>query len=613
MHDGHENRPLSYGEEIDLARELIERGDRTHALHHCLGALALAPDRPEWQPLLRGLLSKGDLRASLETEPFYAAKAALAWHMHEQNELAGALELIGSVAGAVPHLGFQQWYGVWLEEAAAAKAEIESGTVLRVLLLGTSFGIGRIRMLPAEQAAARELAPIARFAAETLRDPQVFLLASAVLRRAGESADAIKMAERAQAAGGEVAQVATIIGLAQRAAGNPTQAIEIFEGAFKQTGDVIYLQEKFRALVDAGRWSDAHELAQTITRSKPPDSESALEYGFVTLALKAGLPVPTSPPLDDIRRASLGHGVMLEMSDATANVMRQIAEAHEGEAKSVRERGESIRDGNVECAVSGHEGPSNRLCMALMCADSTDLRRASYTNPEALRSVRAATDAYTLWKLDGDVVVQALAAPPAAVLDWVEQLALSDADDFLALWDTKRVPPAATARDWVAATVHPRMPLERVVEGPTWLFRWQTCALIGLAHSERGWDASPRREALLSLLRGAIDWPLAAAIRVATEVALREPSATRELRQALIDLVQPLKDIPNAALPTALLIALEMLPHVGKDYIETLRDALDSRVSDDNDDREVDADPSEPVPAPPPPKKPWWKIWGKNN
>jgi hypothetical protein len=437
------------------------------------------------------------------------------------------------------------------------------------------------------------------------------MLASAVLRRAGDNADAIKLAERARAAGGEVAQVATIVGLALRAAGNPTQAIEVFEGAYEVTRDPIYLQEKFRALVDAGRWSDASSLAETITRSKPPDSESTLEYGFVAHALKAGLPIPTSPPLDDIRRRSLGHGVMLEMSDATANMMRQIAGADDLAAKPLRERGESIRAGNVTCGVSGHEGPSNRLCMSLMFADSTDTRRASYTNPEALRSLREATDEYTLWKLDGDVVVQALPAPPSSVVDWVEQLALSDADDFLELWDTARVPPPATARDWVAATVHPRMPLERVAEGPSWLYRWQTCALIGLAHAERGWDRTGRRDALLALLRGAIDWPLAAAIRVATEVALREPTATREIRQALIDLVQPLKDVPNAALPTALFLALEMLPHVGKDYIETVREALDSRDSDDDDDREI-ADDAPQLAVEPPPRRPWWKLWGKN-
>ncbi len=609
MHDGHENRPLSYSEEIDLARDLIERGDRTHALHHCLGALALEPQRPEWQPLLRGLLSKGDLRAMLEADSFYAAKAALAWHLHEQKELGSALDLIGAVAVAVPHLGFQQWFGVWLEEAAAAKLAIDAGTVLRVLLLGTSFGIGRIRMLPTEQAAARELAPIARFAAETLQDPQVFLLASAVLRRAGDNSDAILMAQRARDAGGEVAQVATIVGLALRAAGEPADAIEVFEGAFEQTRDVIYLQEMFRALVDAGRWTEANELAQTISRSKPPDSESALEYGFVTHALKANLPVPTSPPLDDIRRRSLGHGAILEMGDATANVLRQIASAPDA-------TGESIRAGSVECAVAGHEGPSNRLCMALMFTGSTDMRRASYTNPTPLTFVREGTDTYTLWKLDGDVTVQALAAPPAAVLDWIEQLAQSDADDFLDLWDTARVPPAATARDWVAATIHPRMPLDRVTEGPSWLVRWQICALIGLAHAERGWEGTGRRDALLSLVRGAIDWPMAAAIRVVTEVALREPSAAREVRQTLIDLVQPLKDVPNAALPTALLIALEMLPHVGKDYLETLRDALDARdTDDDEDDRELASDEPEPAadePPPQPPKRPWWKVWGKN-
>ncbi len=599
MHDDHANTPLSYSQELELASQLLTR-DAKHALHHCVGALALEPSRREWRAILRELLASGDLRRVLETDTFFASKAALAWDMHERGELADALDLIGAVSAAVPHLGFQQWFGTWLEEAASARAEIDPSTVLRVLLLGTSFGIGRIRLLPSEQAAARELAPIARFAAETLRDAQVYMLASSVLRRAGDNAAAVAMAEHARDAGAELAQVATVVGLALRAAGNPTSAIDVFDGAFEISGDVIYLQEKFRALVDAGRWQEANALAKTISASKPPDGENQMEYAFVTHALRDKLPAPTAPPLDHIRRLSLGHGHLFAMGDATANLLRQLT-------ASLREKqgddlGETLRGTKIQSAVQGHEGASNRLCMALVFHGSTDPRVASYSNDQVMRMVRDHADQYTLWKQDGDVVVQALPAPPAAVLDYVEKLAAPSGDDFLALWDRGRANvPAATAREWVAATVHSRMPLASAHEGPAYLYRAQVCALIGLAHSEPGWDGTQKRDAFLSLLRGVIDWPLAAAIRVAAEVAMTEPAAMHEVRRTLIDLIAPLQDLPNPAIPATLLYALQMLPFVGKDYTEKLESSLAAREQ-----------ASEPEPEPEPAKKPWWKVWGKN-
>jgi len=568
MHDHDANTPLSYGEELAIAQRLIASGDFSHALHHCLGAIGFEPHRDEWHAVLRDLLVRGGLRKALEDDSYFGAKAALAWHMHDVGELGDALDLIGAVAVAVPHLGFQQWFGRWLEEAAAKHVEVDPGTVLRVLLLGTQFGIGRIKLLPAEQAAARDLAPIARFAAETLKDPQVYMLASAVLRRAGEVTDAIAMGERSRAVGGDAAQAATVIGLAHRAAGQPERAVKIFEETFAQTGDAIYLQEKFRALCDAGNWVDADALAQHLCAVKPPDSEAQMEYAYVARCLQRKTPRPHDPPLDAIRRRSLGHGQIYAMTDATANMLVQHA-AQMGD--------------EITTAVSGHEGPSNRLCIALMFAGSTDPRKAGYSCTEPFRSVSANDCA--LWKLDGDVVVQAMPAPSEQVLAWVDDLCNTDEADFIDLFERAlRMPKVACdPREWAAASVHPRVRPTRAERTPAWLYRWQTCAMIGLA-------CSRDRAVLASLLRGVIDWPLAAAIRVAAEVALREPSSTRAYRQALIDLVGPLMHHPNGGLKITLVTALEMLPFVGKSYLEQLRHAMQHDAHGHGHDHDHDHD-----------------------
>jgi hypothetical protein len=146
----------------------------------------------------------------------------------------------------------------------------------------------------------------------------------------------------------------------------------------------------------------------------------------------------------------------------------------------------------------------------------------------------------------------------------------------------------------VAAVVYPRMPICRVGMGPDWVFRWQIAALLGLAGSERGWDGTAKRDAFVSLLGGAIDWPLAAAVRVVAEIAVQEPDTTADIRSLLIDLGAALKRPPNSAITETVLIALELIPYVG----DELKDSLRAQLTRDD---EVIEEPKQ--------KRPWWQFW----
>ena len=607
---GEQGRP-SYVGELGLARRLLDAGEKQHALHHCIGALALEPHRREWQPILRELLDGGDLVTKLEDDPFIGAQAAHALHLHDRGKLGDALDKIAGVASVVPRLGFQRWFATWLDEAVSQGVPFDPVAVLRVLMLGASFGIGRMRLLPAERAAAEDLVPVARVAVERVAgEPRVFLLASAILRRAGHCAEAAGVAEKGH---GRVdpSMVATALGLALRGNREFDRAATVFEQAHQESGDLIYLQEKYRVLADAGRWEDALAVADHVYRHKEPDDENRAEHDCLRRAVAARAPAPDEPPLDLVRRRSLGHGYLFPMQDATANALRNVAADPGVRSKGPTEAGESLRAGSVTMGVSGNEGASNRLTQAVMFAGVADPRQASYTiDGSSSRAIVDAADQYTPWRHDEEITVQALPAPPDAVADWIERLALEEPDgsaperlfeatgDFLDMWRASAptaVPPA-TARDWVAATVHPRMPVFRVCMGPDWVYRWQVAALIGLARSEPRWADSTKRDALLSLLRGIIDWPLAAAIRVAAELALEDPDATAELRQALIEIVPSLRGEPNGAIAQTLLISLEALPFVEKECLDQLRAQIER------------GDSSEPEP-PPQGRRPWWKFW----
>jgi hypothetical protein len=589
-----------------------------------VGALTLEPHRREWSATLRELLEHREVVQKLESDTFYGSRAALAFHHRERGNLTEALDSIAPVTEAAPDLGFHRWFATWLGDAGAVAS---ASAVKRVLMLATTFGVGRIRLLPAERAAAEELVPIADYAMRAISEPRTLWLASATYRRAGHCEKAIEAAARARPGlppdvGGAA------LGLALRANREFDLACKVFDETFATTGARDFRHEKLRVLADAGRWKEALEIAEQLELSEL-GPENQAEHEELRARLASNAPAPDVPPFDVVRRRALGHGMLAPMLDATANGLRQYKEKQR--AANPTELGTLIRGDSATIAISGNEGASNRLCMALMFSGAPDPRLAKYSiaSGSALQTVTDRVDQYSLWKLEGDVVVQALPAPPAAVADWIEQVALYEPDgadaetlldsggDFLDMWTfSKRHPKVdASAREWVSAATYPRMPLFRVAMGPDWVYRWQVASLIGLAHAASGWDGTNRRDAFLSLLDGAIDWPLAAAIRVLTELALEEPDATSEIRRRLIRLSETLGHVPNLMIPVTLLSALEAIPFVPEHYILALRsqlkeDAADVTDDEDSDDAETDdAETDSPAPSPSA-KRPWWKFWG---
>ena len=299
--------------------------------------------------------------------------------------------------------------------------------------------------------------------------------------------------------------------------------------------------------------------------------------------------------------------------------------------KVFAQRGQTERVPRFEGAasrmsVSGPEAASNRLCHALMLAGTSDPRLADYySNTDSIVALSEEVAEYTLWRREGDVLVQALPAPPSSVCDWVERIALQEPEgvvaeaqfettaDFLDMWEAATLlpRPKSTSRDWVAATIHPRMPVIRVCAGPDWVYRWQVAALTGLALSEGGWNGTTKRAALLSLLTGAVDWPKSAAIRVAAEVALREPEATAELRRILIELTYSIDREENGGITCTLCDALEMIPYVPREYLDRLR----SRIAGEEGSPKVGSEGENSKaegPATAAPTRKWWKFWGSS-
>lgn len=499
---------LSYEDEIALVNELTSAGVRFHALTHCITALALEPNRPEWRSHLTELLADEKLRHALEEDTFLGAHAARAYWLHRNGKLAEAIEIVAQLQQGAPHAGFAPWLARWCEEAQAARLRIDSAMLVQACMPAMSLGLGRIGLLPAEQAAAEELVPIVTLARKHAPgDVRTALVAAAILRRAGRLDDALDATTGVHANVHDhrhAAMLHATRGFVFRALRRFDEAVTSFDRAFDVDRDPVHRLEQFRVLVDAGQWDDALARLGAYRLLAELEAEDEVAFELVT-ALKSANTAPlVEPPLDLVRRRVLGHGLLIHMGDAMGSSARQV--------------GENLRNGRSESA-----------------------------------------------ELD----------------DWISAISEYDdaqfepGSDFLDLWAAAgmRRPPAEPVRAWSFALVHPRVPTSGATPGPIAIHRWRIVAMIGLALSEAGWAGTEKRSVLLDLLRGPMDGTLGAVIRVAAEVALHEPLATKEIRDQLLELVEPFEAEANGALLRTLRIALEMLPFTPRDAIERLADA----------------------------------------
>ncbi|AKV03465.1 hypothetical protein AKJ09_10128 [Labilithrix luteola] len=509
---------LSYEDEIALVNELTSAGVRFHALTHCITALALEPNRQEWRAHLADLLADEKLRRALEEDTFLGAHAARAYWLHRNGKLGEAIEIVAQLQHGAPHAGFAPWLARWCEEAAAGKLRVDPTLLVQACMPAMSLGLGRMTFLPAEQAAAEELVPVILLArSQAPGDVRTALVASAILRRAGRLDDALDAtaAVETSARGGKfVAMAEATRGFVLRALRRFDEALTCFDRAFEAEGDPVHRLEQFRVLVDAGRWNDALARLEVYRGLTELEAEEEIAFELVTALESAGAPPPVEPPLDLVRRRILGHGLLVQMGDVMGNSARRI--------------GASLRDGAT-----------------------------------------------------ANTVVDKEALPSPELDEWITSISEYDerefepSSDFLDLWSAASMlrPPAENAHAWVSAFLHPRMPNTRMTPGPIAIHRWQVVAMIGLALSETGWAGTEKRTVLLALLRGPMDGSLGAVIRVAAEVALHEPLATKEIRDRLLELVELFEAEASGALLRTLRIALDMLPFTPRDVIERLADA----------------------------------------
>jgi hypothetical protein len=155
----------------------------------------------------------------------------------------------------------------------------------------------------------------------------------------------------------------------------------------------------------------------------------------------------------------------------------------------------------------------------------------SRQNEQSVSDSRIRKERYRLWKYDGTTPAPAVPPPDKNTAEHVAVLASRpfDIDDWnsqsariSAKLGTKSIP------DLMAVMVHPP---ERPRNFPiwNWIQHVQVAAALIIARSEGGWTGSERRNALLSLALGPMDWTTNAGIIALTQLALEDKSIRAEV------------------------------------------------------------------------------------
>ena len=238
-------------------------------------------------------------------------------------------------------------------------------------------------------------------------------------------------------------------------------------------------------------------------------------------------------------------------SDATTNALRTMIEQmppHTTGAGQV-----------VRLTITDVEAPSNDVTRRLLYGDTMamEVRYTHVASPDP-REPHAKV-AFTLWKRSGEHLVPAMPEPPAAITATVRALASQPFQVARAWASASRAARSLDAEDAagiLACVVHPPPPPEgaSATDVLAWVPRVQLTTAFVLAHLalQQPWETSARRDALLSILHGPLDWSVEFVIVALTRVALEDATALLDVHRSFARLLAARPDSGHVPWETAL-------------------------------------------------------------
>lgn len=613
--DHSHDRDYTPEEEFDIARGVYEADrDLKHAAHHVGNALAGNPIDADRLDFLDKLIDESDdplELAPLDSEKgvHYVTAALHAYILAHVGRTADAVNLILQVAQVVPQIPYLAWAIRWLINEPDARLDVDLDRLVQsVFAINQRHSGDTITYREGESEITRGLRLMQLVAPESTDDFRLEFARSVMTRKLGRFDEAIRIAEQAHQRMPEYL-LATAAGMAYAAKGDFDGWLRWYRVCLEHDPDNVptrldlgdrHLDRKMYA--EAVRW-----YQEAVDRE--PDSEWAVP-SVAYARWKNGEGVQWLAKLrryadehpDNDRANELAWqdepyiGYLPTPTDATVNLLGQFWDEHN--------KGQPV-SGMLSVHTTAIEAPSVRLSVEMQLAawsppkvgEKPDLPSFATSLPiEATPDPRYPRTPvrFQVWEYrdpppeagdDKSLVVLSVPTmkPPAnEVHGLVRQLVNRryrrhewyDAAGQLLSSFGKLEPEAI-----VAVMAHlPKLPGPKTF-APQWIYLCQVAAAMLGAHLDRKvpWAKSVRRELLIDLANGPLDWSVDAAVVALGEVAVREPDAATDVAEVFHTLLAEQPRPGHVTYLSALLASIQNWPDAPK----PLRDEAERTAGDD--------------------------------
>lgn len=542
-------------EELEIARRALEvEGNPQHAVHHLAEALADDPTDPERLRLLDEVLAAAggdpDELIGENDRGYYACEAVRAFALQRQGRTAEALDLLIAIARAKPDAPYlEAWAVEWLEDDATLKTlDAQTLELLAGILAVQAPEHRELRSRP-RQTLQRLAAALDRYRADFLVGAPFRMWRTVVLRKLGLFEEAVAEARQLHQEHPEW-QTAVAVANAYRRRGDVDEAVRWFQQALKHDPhDLAVRNDIADFYVELEDWPNALRWYEEVVQQQKDHPWALPSLYFCRWMITrddqwtSRLAKLTEGPEPNQRAEGLldafrpYRGYLPEPADASANVLRQVAEA-------IEQNPQEAPAGEVKLTVSCLESPSNLLAFdlqmqALGAACKLKVIAESLPKPDPRKPLSPVE--YLLWEYEGNDARPALPAPSEEIARLVAGLAARPYH-FWTSWNEAGV--AAERLDservdeLLAVMVHPPA-IQGQVSALVWVPRVQLAAAQIIAQIDAGWHGSLRRRVLLDVARGPRDWTTDAAIIALAQLAIseRQPAITAEVRQVFQQLL----------------------------------------------------------------------------
>lgn len=186
---------------------------------------------------------------------------------------------------------------------------------------------------------------------------------------------------------------------------------------------------------------------------------------------------------------------------------------------------------------------------------------------------------YLLWRYEGTDPAPAVDPPAPDVAQAVADLAASLYE--LEIWFEQARSIAthlgpARLLDLLGVMVHPP-PRREPFSIWDWIYRVQFAAAFIIGQIDSGWEGSLRRQALLALARGPLDWTVGAAVLALFQITQEESAAVPDVAALYLNLLRALPSPGAVPYEDVLLIAAMQLPDPPDALRKLIIQMLDAR------------------------------------